>query len=157
MKNEDVQDIYGRCYCGAIRFQIAAETKPLWAGYCHCIDCRQANAAPIYQYVYMEKQYFKIIEGATLLRWYTRADPNKNSLKRYFCDRCGSRIYNSLVTEKDNSELELCGTFPSLFDDQEIATNETWSPRMHVFCAESMMDLTLIHDDLPRFQKDSPI
>lgn len=155
MNNKNIQDINGRCYCGAIRFQIAAETEPFWAGYCHCKDCRQANASPIYQYVYVEKQYFQIIEGSALLRWYTRADPERNSLRRYFCDRCGSKIYNYVLTDKDNSEVELCGTFPSLFDDQEIATSNTWSPRMHVYCAQSIMDLSLLHDDLPRFQKES--
>ena len=150
MGSENNQDIYGRCYCGSVRFKIAAGTKPHWAGYCHCKDCRQANAAPIYQYIYVKKQYFQIIEGLDLLKWYTRADPNINNLKRFFCKRCGSKVYNSMIAKKDDSELELWGTFPSLFEDQAIATSDTWSPRMHVHCDQSFLDLSLLHDNLPR-------
>ncbi len=154
MNDKNTQDVHGRCYCGAVRFLIAAETEPFWAGYCHCRDCRQAHAAPIYQYVYVEKRYFRIIEGSAFLKWYTRAESARDSFKRFFCERCGSKVYNYLLTDKDNSEVELCGTFPSLFDDQEIATNNTWSPQVHEYCAESIVDLSLLHDDLPRFQKE---
>lgn len=151
MKNEKTKDISGRCYCGAVKFLIAAETQPFFAGYCHCRDCRQAHAAPIYQYVYLEKQHFQVTEGSELLKWFTRTELARDNLKRYFCERCGSKVYNYLRIEKDNSEVELCGTFPSLFDDQEIATNNTWSPQKHVRCAESIMDLSLLQDNLPRF------
>lgn len=48
-------DIFGGCYCGAVRFAIAAGTRPIWAGYCHCRDCRQAHAAPIYQPTFTDK------------------------------------------------------------------------------------------------------
>jgi len=143
-------DISGRCYCGTVRFAITAGTTPHWAGYCHCRDCRQSHAAPIYQYIYVKKQFFHITAGAELLSWYTRANPNTNNLKRFFCRRCGSRVYNSMTTKKDHSELELCGTFPSLLDDQAIATSEMWSPRMHVFCEQRFMDLSLLNDGLPR-------
>lgn len=151
MQSEKAQDIFGRCYCGAVRFSIAAGTRPFWAGYCHCRDCRQAHASPIYQYVYVGKQYFEVVAGSELLKWYTRAESARVSFKRYFCEHCGSKVYNYLRTEEDNSELELCGTFPSLFDDQETATNSTWSPRKHIHCAQSIMDLSLLQDDLPRF------
>ncbi|MBX2869394.1 MAG: GFA family protein [Acidiferrobacterales bacterium] len=150
MENAKQKDIYGRCYCGSVRFSIAAGTKPHWAGYCHCKDCRQANAAPLYQYIYVKKQYFQIIEGKQLLRWYTRADPNINNLKRFFCERCGSKVFNSVTAKKADRDVELCGTFPSLFDDPVIATSATWSPRMHVHSDQSFMDLSLLQDDLPR-------
>lgn len=152
MQSEKYQDIYGQCYCGGVRFSIVAGTRPFYAGYCHCRDCRQAHASPIYQYVYVEKQYFRIIEGSELLKWYTRSESARERFKRFFCQNCGSKVYNYLRTEEDNKEVELYGTFPSLFDNQEIATNSTWSPQRHVRCAESIMDVSLIQDDLPRFQ-----
>ena len=153
MKNKDIQDIYGRCYCGAVQFLIFAESVPFMAGYCHCRSCRQAHAAPVYQYVYVRKQDFKIIEGSELLQWYTREESRRDSFKRFFCTNCGSKVYNQLRTERSNSQVDLCGTFPSLFDDQKIATNSIWSPNKHVSCAESIMDLTNFHDELPRFKK----
>jgi hypothetical protein len=151
MQSEQHQDIYGRCYCGAIQFSITDGTKPHWAGFCHCRDCRQAHAAPIYQYVYVEKSCFKIVEGADLLKWYTRNEALRNIFKRYFCSVCGSRVYNDSIIQEEGKELELCGTFPSLFDDQQIATDSIWSPKEHVYCAESIVGMSMIQDGLPQF------
>lgn len=148
MSSKKSLDISGRCYCGSVRFAIAAGTRPIWAGYCHCRDCRQAHAAPVYQYVYVDKQYFEIIKGSELLQWYTRSESARDRFKRFFCERCGSKVYNYIATGEDKPDL--CGTFPSLFDDQRTATNSTWSPRKHVHCSESIMDLSLLQDGLPR-------
>ena len=127
-------------------------TEPVFAGYCHCRDCRQAHAAPIYQYVYLDKNRFCIVNGSELLKWYTREESRRPEFRRFFCERCGSKVYNELFSSGKNPELTLCGTFPALFDDEEIATSETWSPKKHIHCQESIMDLTKIHDSLPRVQ-----
>lgn len=153
MATEKDQDIHGRCYCGDVRFSIAAGTQPFAAGYCHCKDCRQAHAAPLYQYVYVREPAFQITDGEELLKWYTRSEPASHRLKRFFCTRCGSKVYNVLLVEDDGKELDLRGTFPSLFDDQEIATSSTWSPRKHLQCAESIMDISLLQDDLPKHRR----
>lgn len=154
MATEKDQDIHGRCYCGGVRFSIAAGTKPYWAGYCHCRDCRQAHASPLYQYVYVKKPTFRITEGEELLKWYTRLESARDRFKRFFCERCGSKVYNVLLIEEDGKEVDLRGTFPSLFDDQEVATSSTWSPQEHVYCGESIMDISVIQDDLPKLEKE---
>ena len=151
MPTQNDQDVRGGCYCGAVRFLIAAGTEPYWAGYCHCRDCRQAHAAPVYQYVYVKEYSFRISDGAHLLKRFTRVESRRDVFKRYFCERCGSKIYNSLVFSKDGIDIDLRGTFPSLFDNQEIATSVIWSPKEHVYCGESIMNLSLLHDDIPRF------
>ena len=153
MATENNQDIHGRCYCGGVRFSIAAGTQPYMAGYCHCKDCRQAHAAPLYHYVYVEEPTFQIIEGEDLLRWYTRTESVRDRTKRFFCGRCGSRVYNTGRTKQDGKEVETRGTFPSLFDDQEVAASSTWSPREHLQCAESIMDVSLLQDDLPKHHR----
>lgn len=33
MNDKNTLDVYGRCYCGAVRFLIAAETEHFWAEY----------------------------------------------------------------------------------------------------------------------------
>ncbi|MEX2650002.1 MAG: GFA family protein [Alphaproteobacteria bacterium] len=144
------KDIQGSCYCGSVRFSISAGANPYWAGYCHCRDCRQAHAAPLYQYVYVREPEFRVIEGAHLLKWFTRTESRKDEFKRFFCTICGSKVYNFLIFEDNGNKIELCGTFPSLFDNQETATNSTWSPREHVYCAESIMNISSIQDDLPK-------
>ena len=152
MDGTEEQEIHGGCYCGGVRFEIAADAQPSVAGYCHCRDCRQAHAAPLYQYVYVEASAFRIVEGADLLKWHTRNAAVRDRLQRYFCGQCGSRVYNAYRTEGGR---DLRGTFPSLFDDQELATNATWSPREHVFCAESIMDVSAIKDGLPKYEDDT--
>jgi hypothetical protein len=108
------------------------------------------HAAPVYQYVYVKKQQFQITEGAQLLKWYTRDEAARKNFKRYFCERCGSKVYNDLHTVRNDSEMDLRGTFPSLFDDQSVATNSTWRSKIHVSCAENIMKLSQFHDELPR-------
>ena len=148
MANESNLEVHGSCYCGGVRFSISAGTELAWSGYCHCKDCRQAHASPLYQAVYVEESRFQVTAGEDLLKWYTRAESARDRFKRYFCGRCGSKVYNTMTDEVG----ELRGTFPSLFDDQTIATSSTWSPREHLSCAESIMDLSLIQDYLPRIQ-----
>ena len=150
MTNKEPQDIYGRCYCHSIRFLISNDAVPVMSGYCHCLDCRQAHAAPVYQYVYVNKQNFQVFKGLDLLSWYTRSETRRKHFKRYFCTNCGTKVYNQLNTKRNGSYLNLCGTFPSLFDDQNFATSDIWSPKKHVYCAEAIMDLSKIDDELPR-------
>ena len=149
---EHASNIQGHCYCGSVRFEISAGTVPVLAGYCHCKDCRLAHAAPIYQYVYIDKSSFSITENSELLRWYCRSD-GKPGFRRHFCSRCGSRVYNDMTLVRDGVSTDLCGTFPSLFEDQELAVSDTWSPKKHVYCGESIMNLSQIDDGLPKFQK----
>ena len=148
MADENNREDHGGCYCGGVRFSISAGTEVAWSGYCHCEDCRRAHAAPLYHAVYVEESRFQVTAGEDLLKWYTRAEAVSDRYKRYFCGRCGSKVFSTMTEETG----ELRGTFPSLFDDQTIATSSTWSPREHISCAESFMDLSLIHDHLPRIQ-----
>ena len=155
MTEEFGQDVLGGCYCGEVRFRIVAGAQPKWAGYCHCQDCRHAHAAPLYQAAYVDARAFQITQGEHRLSWYTRSQAQAGELnfKRYFCQRCGTRVYNTTRTEHDGATVDECGTFPSLFDDQLVATNATWSPRDHVQCAESIMKLSALKDDLPKYDR----
>lgn len=154
MKPAQSLDILGRCYCGGVCFSIAADTEPYWAGYCHCKDCRQSHASPLYQYAYIRQQEFRVIEGENFLEWYTRSKEARDRFRRFFCKRCGTRVYNTYLYKTNGEEVALCGLFPSLLDDQETATNSIWSPRRHVFCGESIMDISLLSDGLPKFERN---
>ena len=60
----DDNEVLGGCYCGKVRFQVAGDVRPLLSGYCHCVGCRQAHAAPIYEVAWILSSDFKIIEGS---------------------------------------------------------------------------------------------
>ena len=156
MNGDTAQGVLGGCYCGGVRFSIPARTLPVWAGYCHCTDCRLAHAATVYQAVYVDEQDFRLDRGSELLRWYTRSESSREHYRRHFCARCGTKVYSNLRRGPDGEEVKLIGTFPSLFDDQDVAASDTWSAKLHIFCAESLMDLSQLHDDLPRHPGRTP-
>jgi hypothetical protein len=148
MGTEENQAIDGGCYCGGVRFVIASGAKPMFKGYCHCRDCRQAHAAPLYQFAYMVERDFRIVEGSELLEWYTREESRREAFKRFFCKRCGTKVFNYMILEPNGEEVR--GVFPSLFDDQKIAESDVWAPDKHVNCGAAIMDLSAFIDDLPR-------
>ena len=143
-------DISGGCYCGAVRFRIPGDTRPAMAGYCHCLDCRQAHAAPVYQYVYVDSACFSILTGDDQLAWFTRNEIVRDNFRRHFCRQCGGRVYNTLLRPAGSAAAKYIGTFPSLFDNQQLATGTIWGPRKHVGCVEAVLDLATWDDGLPR-------
>lgn len=153
MPNATPPEVKGGCYCKGVRFLIPSGVRPIFAGYCHCLDCRQAHAAPIYQYVYVYESEFSITEGSDLLKWYTRSEAARDHFKRYFCVNCGTKVFNSFNGEFGGGQLSAICTFPSLFDDQLIAKSETWTARIHEFCSDSILDLSQLNDGLTRFPR----
>ncbi len=153
MSKEYESEVRGRCYCGNVRFHIPGTAAPLLAGYCHCLACRQAHAAPIYAVAWLAESDFGITQGQESLKWYTRSQPPQVHLKRYFCLNCGTRVYNHYVGPFGGHQVSAAGVFPSLFDDQSVARSERWSPRIHMYCEESLIDLTQFADGLPKLPK----
>lgn len=146
-------EVCGGCYCGQVRFQIPAASRPLLSGYCHCLGCRQAHAAPLYEVAWMPSSDFAITQGREWLRWYTRSEITRQHLKRYFCVNCGTKVFNTFDGPFGDGEVSVAGVFPSLFDDQRLARSEAWAPRMHMHCEDSLLDVSQFHDGLPKLPK----
>ena len=142
--------IYGYCYCESVRFKIHENTELLLNGYCHCTDCRRANACNLYQYVYINENNFEFAEGESLLNWYVKDADTSDYFRRYFCSKCGTRTHNFRIIEIDSKEERLVGIFPSLFADLETAASGEWRPTEHIFTSESILDLTTFDDGLPQ-------
>jgi hypothetical protein len=156
MVNEISEGVSGSCYCRGVQFSISPDAQVFWSGYCHCEDCRRSHAAPIYQAIYFVKEKFEITSGSDLLKWYTHEESLRDSLQRYFCERCGTRVFNALRCIIDDKEVDTIGTFPSLFNDHYSATGKKWGPRHHSYCGEAVMNLPQLHDDLPRHDGMAP-
>ncbi len=74
----------GRCFCGAVTFEIDAPIK--WCVLCHCESCRRQCSAPVTAFV-----------GADHGKWrWTGARPkfrtSSPGVERSFCGDCGSPI-----------------------------------------------------------------
>ena len=81
MASNPAPPITGRCYCGDVTFEIAA--NPLTVAYCHCADCRRWTGAPLPAFAaFVEDaapdfgEGFSVVEGVT----------------RWICSRCGSPL-----------------------------------------------------------------
>jgi len=133
----------GRCYCGGLRYevQIPVGKRPHFSGYCHCDSCRRAHAAPLYQVVIMEANWFEIVAGAELLKDFTRPGAR---ITRAFCSACGTRIVNRFSRWR-RSDGEPISFFPNTLD--EPLTHpfpELLQPEEHNREQECVLDLMLL-------------
>jgi hypothetical protein len=74
----------GRCHCGAVRYDMPAETHH--RAICHCGDCRRHAGAPMVAWGLVDKDRLKI-EGET--REYASSDNGR----RHFCPNCGTSLF----------------------------------------------------------------
>jgi len=154
MSDEVLEGVGGSCYCRGVQFLISPDAEPFWSAYCHCEGCRRSHAAPIYEAFYFLKEKFEITNGSEFLKWYTHDESSRESLQRYFCERCGTRVFNLVQGSFEGEEIETVGTFPSLFNKHSDTTDKKWSPSHHAFCGEAVMNLEQMNDDLPKHDGD---
>lgn len=127
----------GRCYCGAVRYEVADEF--LYAANCHCGDCRRATGSAFKPFAGIECDKLAVIAGAEALMIFGADDANNTH-----CRICGSLLY-SLVRAGAFVHVAM-GT---LVDDPTIR------PSHHIFVGSKAPWFT-IADDLPQFQKHAP-
>jgi hypothetical protein len=108
----------GRCYCGAVSFEIIGESD--WIGHCHCQSCRRASGSVMTTFAGFKHDQVK----------FTGAMPNRfesdDGVTRSFCGRCGSPVAYENRDTPDDIHLHL-----GLFDDLE-----PMAPRDHSFLEE---------------------
>jgi hypothetical protein len=80
----------GRCQCGNITFEVSAD--PLMSGQCHCLDCQKASGTGHTTMIAFPQGSVKI-EGKTAT--YQSPADSGATITRYFCPRCGSRLFGS--------------------------------------------------------------
>lgn len=153
MPQQNDNEVHGGCYCGNVRFLIPGTAQPLLSGYCHCVACRQAHAAPMYAVAWLSTSDFSVTKGEESLKWYTRSQMPETRLQRYFCLNCGTKVFNAYDGPFGDQRVTATGIFPSLFDDQSLVQGDKWAPRIHMHCEESVIDLSLLNDGLPKLPK----
>lgn len=78
--------ITGECFCGDIRYEIAAALAP--ARSCHCSRCRKAFSGAGSAMSRVDPASFTWTQGAALLRTYV----NRDGIGLGFCGKCGSTL-----------------------------------------------------------------
>lgn len=82
-----MRTISGHCLCGAVRFEV--RDAFLYAGFCHCSDCRRFSGSASSALAGLETTHFRLLAGNEALRHYRKSD----STVLGFCGTCGSSLY----------------------------------------------------------------
>ena len=118
----------GGCFCGAVRFTIAAE--PQAARFCWCRDCQRIASGMATVNVLFDEEAVTYSGEMTRI---TRVADSGNTVERGFCVVCGSQMY-SRTTQGAKMPIRVrAGTL----DDPEIcppttiiwgASAPSWAP-----------------------------
>jgi hypothetical protein len=125
--------LIGKCSCDAVRY--AVEDAFLYAGYCHCSQCRASSGAAFTAFAGIEKEKLEVTQGADAI---TIFEKNPDDLV-HFCRRCGSVLF-SVVREGRFVHV----TMGTLVDDPAIR------PMFHIFVG-SKAPWHEIADALPQY------
>lgn len=80
---------HGRCFCGAVRFTIAAE--PQGARMCWCRDCQRIASGSATVNVLFDEAAVTYSGEMTRI---TRVADSGNTVERGFCSVCGAQMYS---------------------------------------------------------------
>ena len=80
--------ITGSCLCKAVQYEMPTAIKLV--GNCHCTICRKLTGAAFSSVAIVAEDDLSITKGLSKLRTY---QVNENG-RKYFCDICGTPIYN---------------------------------------------------------------
>jgi hypothetical protein len=76
--------LIGKCLCGAVEVSIADEF--LYAGYCHCPDCRASSGSAFSAYAGIRKEKVQLTCGEESISKFRKNEDNVI----HFCRHCGS-------------------------------------------------------------------
>lgn len=125
----------GRCHCGAIRYELAAEPKDV--SLCHCIDCRRSSGAPVVAWAGFAEGDLKVTRGAP------KTINSSGAAMRSFCADCGTGLFYR------NAEF-----LPGIVDVQVATLDdpEALPPTVHIQTAEQIGWMRTAHE-LPGFDR----
>ncbi len=87
-----MERLKGRCLCGTVRYEV--NDNFLYAGYCHCSDCRRFSGSAFSAMAGIPTAEFQVVSGVDAIQRYVKS---ANTVL-CFCLHCGS----SLCAEKPN-------------------------------------------------------
>ena len=129
----------GRCLCGVVRYELGSELGPLVN--CHCQYCRRAHGAAFTTVSWVPSAALRFTSGEEAVREYRTEGVGL----RYFCERCGTRLFNRPLSSAKFSALVIA----SLDEEPERG------PAMHINL-ESKAGWYEILDDLPQYEALPP-
>jgi len=113
-----MKKIRGSCLCGEVEYSILDDL--LYAGYCHCSECRKWTGSLFSASGGVAQSDFEILKGEALLTSYKKGE---GSLA-FFCTKCSSIVFGSVEAYKMNYVmLGALDESPSLKPQWHVYTN----------------------------------
>lgn len=85
-----VAPFQGGCACGAVRYEVS--TEPMAVMDCHCRACQHATGGGHATSVVVPRASFKLLKGSP--KKYSYQGDSGNKVQCFFCDHCGSPLFN---------------------------------------------------------------
>lgn len=128
--------IQGGCLCGELRYSIADNL--LYAGYCHCSECRKASGSAFLAFGGLLPTDLSIEQGDELLGKFEKSEESTG----YFCKGCGSSVF---------AEKPKLGFMSVLLGS--LDSTPSLRPQFHIHTA-SKAPWYQIADKLPQYAHD---
>ncbi len=81
----------GGCLCGAIRYCVKGNPRPLRAYVCHCTDCQQRTGSAFATIVSFKEEDVELTGDGFTTYEHPSAKSNR-SRRSHFCNRCGTTV-----------------------------------------------------------------
>jgi hypothetical protein len=130
----------GGCRCGEISLTVHARPKLMVQ--CHCLDCQKTSGTGHTSNAYFAENDVTI-EGEA--NEYTVVADSGSTMVRYFCPKCGSRLYGY------NSERPGLISIPV-----GCLENQSWFTPQAVLYTSRRHDWDITNDEIPNFEKMPP-
>ncbi len=129
-----MKKINGKCLCGKVEYSIPDNL--IYAGYCHCFECRRWTGSPFSASGGVPTVDFKLVKGEDNLTCYKKGEHTL----AYFCKSCSSMIYGDV--QNYQMTFVLLGT---------LNESPSLKPQWHIYTG-SKVDWYQITDSLPQYE-----
>lgn len=125
----------GRCFCGAIRYQLCGTAQTV--ALCHCRDCQRSAGAPMVAWAMFAETALTLTQGQP------KTVNSSGTAMRSFCPDCGSGLF-----------YRNAAVLPGIVDVQTATLDdpEALSPQVQIQTAERLDWMQHVHA-LPEFER----
>ena len=129
--------ITGSCFCKTVQYRIKSAIA--MAVNCHCNNCKKISGGAFASLAVVREKHLEITSGEESLATYQLSE----NLKKHFCNRCGTPIFN-----RNSRYPGRCMVALGSLDDPRAVT-----PSVNVHC-ENQLDWVILDDQLQNFQQE---
>ena len=129
--------ITGSCFCKAVRYQIKSAIP--MAVNCHCNNCKKISGGAFASLAVVKEKHLEITSGKESLATYQLSE----NLKKHFCSRCGTPIFN-----RNSRYPGRCMMALGSLDNPAVVT-----PSVNVHC-ENRLAWVCLDETLQNFEQE---